>query len=286
MSKTRNVNLPQHEYDQGHYGELPLEALPSSTELSGSTFLWDGSAWYFGQVSLDGSESPIIFTDTPFPDQARMASGVNFLYGPDSDNAESYLYLTQDFLELAAGTGYPYFQLDNIKHILGGGNGVAIPVRASDPTGGNSEDGQLYYNNATHKFRGYISGSWYNIPQGDSASINFVLDGGGSQITTGIKGDVVVDFACRVQSVTMLADQTGSIVVDIWKDTYANFPPTDADSITASATPTISSANKSQDTTLTGWNRNISAGDILRFNVDSVTTIQRLTIALSVERVP
>ena len=83
---------------------------------------------------------------------------------------------------------------------------------------------------------------------------------------------------------TALADQTGSIVVDIWKDTYANFPPTDADSITASAPPTISTATKAQDATLTGWTTSIAAGDILRFNVDSVTSIQRVTLSLKVTK--
>ncbi|GAI37997.1 unnamed protein product [marine sediment metagenome] len=82
----------------------------------------------------------------------------------------------------------------------------------------------------------------------------------------------------------MEADQTGSIVVDIWKDTYANFPPTDADSITASAPPTISTAQKSQDSTLAGWTTSIAAGDILAFNVDSCTTITRVTISLKVAK--
>lgn len=118
----------------------------------------------------------------------------------------------------------------------------------------------------------------------DVNTITFVIDGGGATITTGIKGDLEIPFACTINQVTMLADQSGSIVVDIWKDTYANFAPTDADSITASATPTISSSTKSQDSTLTGWTKTISAGDILRFNVDSITSIQRLTISLKVTK--
>lgn len=68
------------------------------------------------------------------------------------------------------------------------------------------------------------------------------------------------------------------------KDTYANYPPVDADSITASAPVTISSATKSQDSTLTGWTTSISAGDVLGFNVDSITTCQRVTIALKVTK--
>jgi hypothetical protein len=122
---------------------------------------------------------------------------------------------------------------------------------------------------------------------GDSASlasITFIIDGGGSAITTGEKGHLEIPFACTIQQVTMLADQSGSIVVDIWKDTYANFPPTDADSITSTTPPTISSAQKSQDSTLTGWTTSISAGDILAFNVDSCTIITRVTISLKVAK--
>jgi len=117
-----------------------------------------------------------------------------------------------------------------------------------------------------------------------TAAIEFIIDGGGSTITTGIKGDLVIPFACTINEVTMLADQSGSIVVDIWKDTYANFPPVDADTITASAVPTITTALKSNDATLTGWTTSIVADDILRWNVDSVTSIQRLTMHLDVTK--
>ena len=116
------------------------------------------------------------------------------------------------------------------------------------------------------------------------ADITFIIDGGGSAITTGEKGHLEIPFACTIQQVTMLADQSGSIVVDIWKDTYANFPPTDADSITASAPPTISTAQKAQDATLTGWTTAIAAGDVLAFNVDSAATITRVIISLKVAK--
>ena len=117
-----------------------------------------------------------------------------------------------------------------------------------------------------------------------NGGINFIIDGGGSAITTGIKGDIEIPYDCTIQSITLLADQSGSIVIDIWKDSYANYPATDVDSITASAVPTISSATKSTDSTLTGWTKTLSAGDILRFNVDSITTCERVTLSLKVKR--
>lgn len=116
------------------------------------------------------------------------------------------------------------------------------------------------------------------------ATISFVIDGGGSAITTGIKGDLEIPFGCTINRVTTLADQSGSIVVDIWKDTYANYPPTVADTITASAKPTLSTATKAQDATLTGWTTSITAGDTIRFNVDSITTCTRVLISLKVTK--
>lgn len=114
------------------------------------------------------------------------------------------------------------------------------------------------------------------------AVINFVIDGGGSAITTGLKGFAVVPFDCTIVSVDVLGNVSGSLVVDIWRDSYANHPPVDADSITASAPPTLSAAVKSRDTTLTGWTTQLNEGDILAFNVDSATTVSNATIALKI----
>ena len=111
-------------------------------------------------------------------------------------------------------------------------------------------------------------------------AVNFIIDGSGATITTGFKGHVQIPFDCQIIECTLLADRTGSIVVDIWKDTYANFPPTVADTITASATPTITTSDKSTNSTLTGWTTTINSGDVLAFNVDSVTTIRLLTVIL------
>lgn len=111
-----------------------------------------------------------------------------------------------------------------------------------------------------------------------------VIDGSGAAITTGVKVDIPVGFACIINSMTMVADQNGSIVVDIWKAPFASFPPTSSNSITASDKPTLSSAQSVQDTALTGWTVNIKAGDVLRFNVNSAATVTRVTIILQVTK--
>lgn len=113
-------------------------------------------------------------------------------------------------------------------------------------------------------------------------TITFIIDGGGAAITTGEKGHLEIPFACTITGWTILADQSGSIVVDVWKDTYALFPPTVADTIAGTEKPTLSAAQKNQDLDLTTWTTAITAGDILAFYVESITTVQRVTISLKV----
>jgi hypothetical protein len=93
-----------------------------------------------------------------------------------------------------------------------------------------------------------------------------------------------VPFACTITGWELVADASGSVVIDIWKDTYANYPPLVADTITGSAKPTITTATKAQSTTLTGWTTSLAAGDYLEVNVDSVTTITNVTLTLTVTR--
>lgn len=118
------------------------------------------------------------------------------------------------------------------------------------------------------------------------SGINLIINEGGGSLTTGIKGVFVMPYAGEITQVTTLADQSGSVVIDLWKDTYANYPPTDADSIigVGGTPPTLSSAIKSQDSTLTSWTKTFSAGDIFMVNVDSATTVTWITLELRIRR--
>lgn len=117
-----------------------------------------------------------------------------------------------------------------------------------------------------------------------TTQITCVFDGGGAEIEVGKQADVRMPFACTITKATLLADQTGDVVIDVWKSTYSSFPPTDGNSITASAPPTIAANNKSEDTTLTGWTLDVAAGSVLRFNVDLCDAIQHATLLLQVTR--
>lgn len=115
-------------------------------------------------------------------------------------------------------------------------------------------------------------------------NLQIIIDGGGSAITTGVKADLVVPYNCTVLGWDIFGDASGSIVIDVWKDTYANFPPTVADTITGTEKPTLSSAQKNQDTALSSWTTTLSRNETLRFNVDSATTVTRVTLAIRIKR--
>lgn len=119
-------------------------------------------------------------------------------------------------------------------------------------------------------------------------SVGITADGAGATLVTGTIGFVYVPYACTITANTLLSTDSavtsGSIVIDVWKSAYASYPPTVANTITASAKPTLSSATHSQDTTLTGWTTSVSAGDVIGFHIDSVTSISRVTLVLTVTR--
>ena len=112
-------------------------------------------------------------------------------------------------------------------------------------------------------------------------AITFAIDGGGSVLTTGVKAEQTIPYGCTITANTVLADQSGSVALDIKKTTFAGFPGSLA-SIVASAAPTLSSAQKSTDSTLTGWTTTITAGDVLQWTVSSVTTVTRVNCTLTV----
>ncbi len=116
------------------------------------------------------------------------------------------------------------------------------------------------------------------------SQIDQIVDGQGAVIPTGIVGRRVITFPCTINSAWLLADQIGNVVVDLWKQTFASYPPTDANSIVASDPPTLSAAATFKDTTLTGWALTFLPGDVLFYNIDSVATIKYLTISLGITK--
>ncbi len=123
----------------------------------------------------------------------------------------------------------------------------------------------------------------------DTEDIDVMLehtsDGGGVVLSTGVKGDKYCDVTGTIIRWTIECDQSGSCEWDIWKKPFvANSPPTIANTITASAKPTLTTAQSSTGTSLTGWTTAVTAGDTFRFNLNSATTITRCVLSLTIRR--
>ena len=119
-------------------------------------------------------------------------------------------------------------------------------------------------------------------------NLSWELYANGAVLQTGAYiGVLEVPFDCTVVSARLLADQAGNLVVDVWKCAYAAYEPSvhpvDADSIVAAAPPTLAAAYKSEDSTLTGWTKTLTKGDLLKINVDSVATITWARLVLHVK---
>jgi len=111
-------------------------------------------------------------------------------------------------------------------------------------------------------------------------SIGAGFSNGSAAIVAGSVVEIEVPFNCTIIRSTLVADVSGSIVIDVLKSTYAGYST--MTSIVAALPPTLSAAQKSQDTTLTGWTTAIAKGDIVRFSVTSAATITRAEISLAV----
>jgi hypothetical protein len=115
-------------------------------------------------------------------------------------------------------------------------------------------------------------------------AIMCIFDGGESTPAAGKKCFLArVPFNCTIKSARMIADVAGSAAITVKRSTYADFPTTS--SIVASAPPTLSSAQKSVDTTLTGWTVDLNEADVLEFILDSASTLKWVALALQIERI-
>jgi len=212
---------------------------------------------------------------------------------------EQQLRMKEDATLSSPGSGYAYFFLDadnrlNVKdendvvHLLTLDD-LAILKSLLTTRGDMIRRGA----SAPERFAKGTSGKFLKMGaddpdwQWEEAVIEYVIDGGGEVISTGYAGGLEVGFDCFVTGWTVTAQDgnSGAIVVDVWKDTYANFPPTVADTIAGSEKPTIAATNpKGQDLTLTTWTQALTKGDWLGFNVDSVATLTRVTVSLRVDK--
>lgn len=135
-----------------------------------------------------------------------------------------------------------------------------------------------------------ITGAWPNSTINSTGGISKF----GKSATWDGLGVAIISGNCKVVrcapaqatgtilSATAQSDVAGSCTVEVWKTTYAAAPATVANKISSAAPITLSSAIKSQDSTLTGWTTSVTVGDIICFHVLTSSTIGWLEVSLEI----
>ena len=116
-------------------------------------------------------------------------------------------------------------------------------------------------------------------------SCGVVFDGGGQVIQTRT-AYVQVPYNGTLTIWTLVADVSGSCTITVFKDTYANFPPTTtADDVYVTA-PSLSSQQKNQNLTPTyiGSQATVTAGDYIGFTISAITTITWANLTIQITK--
>ena len=130
-----------------------------------------------------------------------------------------------------------------------------------------------------------ISGVYANTFIGDVTRLNFVIDGGGSVISSGSAGFVEVPYNASVLQWDFLGNVSGTISCDVRRSTYTAWSGAGfATTITTGSKPTISGVNYKNQTVSPAWS-GINANDILEFYVDALPlNITRATLSLKLQK--
>lgn len=114
--------------------------------------------------------------------------------------------------------------------------------------------------------------------------ISATFDGNGEAIDAGESVEIPMPYAGTIRAWKIIADQTGSIEIDVQRAPFADYPVTGEDTICGGNEPSISVASKEEDTALSGWTAGFAANDVFRFVINSATNIRRCTITLEVDK--
>ncbi len=116
-----------------------------------------------------------------------------------------------------------------------------------------------------------------NAVSKDTWTFNYTGNG------TGIKQYGVIGYDCTIKGWRIVSKTAGDVVVDIWKASGAK-PTSSAQSITGSEKPTLSANDLNSDTSLGTWTTSVSAGDVLCFNIDSISGVNQFTLTIDIEK--
>jgi len=147
--------------------------------------------------------------------------------------------------------------------------GRADGAGTGDPTDLTPDQVSTILDGATDPFVRTSAAGGFGSPVGPELEATIGATFTGTDIAVGKQRIIRVPYGFLPLTWVVYTDATISIVIDIWADTLANYPPADADTITGGNEPEIAGA-LIDDGDASAFDP-IAAGDFVTFNIDSVT---------------
>ena len=91
-------------------------------------------------------------------------------------------------------------------------------------------------------------------------TVNYVIDSGSLPMQPGDKGKLTIDVTGLIENIRVLSDQTGDIVLEIEKCTFADYP--NFSSITGGSRVQLTNSDKYFDDVLNNWTTTIGGSEI------------------------
>jgi hypothetical protein len=102
----------------------------------------------------------------------------------------------------------------------------------------------------------------------------------GSTVTTGAKGRKTFGQSGTIVGWKLVSDTSTTSVIDVWKAN--NSIPTNSNSITGTAKPSLTAAQLNSSSTLTGWTTSVTAGDVFILEVESNNNASYIYLELDI----
>ena len=115
-----------------------------------------------------------------------------------------------------------------------------------------------------------------------SGSCGVVFDGQGGVISNGRTAYVQVPYKGTITGWTLVAAQSGSCTVTVFKDTFLNFPPVSPSDNIFGTQPALVGV---QTNSATGTTVAVAAGDWIGFTISGVTTVTWVNLTLSITKI-
>lgn len=147
-----------------------------------------------------------------------------------------------------------------------------------------SISGQVLTNTSTIAILQTVSGGGSQAVYNHGV-VNYQIDGSGTLPALGRLHYIRVPYSGYIQGWSIIGDVSGSAAVDIWKGNYSQIPFSSANSICSTDCPTLSGTMVNKNDAVSVWTTPVSANDFMLFNLNSVSGLSKIDIALTIQKV-